>query len=600
LPTPARKTVQPKDSSLPLTRRSLASLPAAALVLAAAPAVAATAAEDFTRIWRSEWAWRRAQFGERDGEDDPMPAYLPDAGEAAQAARLERWRQTKADLARIDRSALSPAQQIDFDVYAGQIDALEASQAWRDWEAPFNSDSSFWGDLAEGGHRGFRREADYRNYIARLGQTRRYFDQQIAAMRLGLARGFTPPRVTLTGRDQSVAAVAQAASPRATQFWEPFDHMPPAWPQALQDELRRGGEAVIAEQVIPAHQALLVFLRETYLPGTRTTIAAEALPGGEAYYRSKIREFTTLDSSPQEIHDLGLAEIAAIRGRMNAVIAEVGFSGDIPAFLTFLRSDPRFYVTTPQALLDRAAWIAKTFDGKASQWFGRLPRSRFAIRPVPAAIAPFYTAGRGGPGVYLLNTYDLPSRPLYALTALTLHESAPGHAFQMPMAAEQHDQPDFRRKSYISAFGEGWALYCERLGEEMGMYETPYDRFGMLSYQAWRAARLVVDTGVHAQGWSRRQAIDYLADNTALPHHEIETEVDRYISWPGQALAYYLGQKAIVDGRAKAEAALGARFDIRAFHDTVLQLGSVPLPILSRRIDRFVAEGGPSPYPADA
>jgi uncharacterized protein (DUF885 family) len=584
---------------LPLTRRSLASLPAAALVLAAAPAVADSAAEDFNRIWRSEWAWRRAQFAERDGEDDPMPAYLPDAGEAAQAARLERWRQTRAELARIDRSALNPAQQIDFDVYAGQIDALEASQAWRDWEAPFNSDSSFWGDLAEG-QRGFRREADYRNYIARLGQTRRYFDQQIAAMRLGLARGFTPPRVTLTGRDDSVAAVAQAASPEATQFWEPFDHMPPAWPQALRDELRRGGHAVIAEQVIPAHQALLIFLRETYLPATRTTIAAEALPGGEAYYRSKIREFTTLDASPQEIHALGLAEIAAIRGRMNAVIAEVGFSGDIPAFLKFLRSDPRFYVTTPQALLDRAAWIAKTFDGKASQWFGRLPRSRFAIRPVPAAIAPFYTAGRGGPGVYLLNTYDLPSRPLYALTALTLHESAPGHAFQMPIAAEQHDQPDFRRKSYISAFGEGWALYCERLGEEMGMYETPYDRFGMLSYQAWRAARLVVDTGVHAQGWTRQQAIDYLADNTALPHHEIETEVDRYISWPGQALAYYLGQKAIVDGRAKAEAALGARFDIRAFHDTVLQLGSVPLPILSRRIDRFVAEGGPSPYPADA
>ncbi len=585
---------------MPLTRRSLASLPAAAFLAAAVPAAATASAEAFTQLWTSEWAWRRAQFAERDNDDDPMPAYLPDVGEAAQAARLARWRETKAALARIDRSALSPAEQIDFDVYAGQIDALEAAQAWRDWEAPFNSDSSFWGDLPEGGRRGFRREADYRNYIARLGQTRRYFDQQIAAMRLGLARGFTPPRVTLTGRDLSVAAVAQAKSPEATQFWEPFDHMPPAWPQALREELRSGGRAAIAEQVIPAHQSLLVFLRATYLPATRTTIAAQALPGGEAYYRSKIREFTTLDTPPQEIHALGLSEIAAIRGRMGEVIAEVKFSGDIPAFLKFLRSDPRFYVTTPQALLDRAAWIAKTFDGKASQWFGRLPRSRFAIRPVPDAIAPFYTAGRGGPGVYLLNTYDLPSRPLYALPALTLHESAPGHAFQMPIAAEQKDQPEFRRKSYISAFGEGWALYCERLGEEMGMYETPYDRFGMLSYQAWRAARLVVDTGVHAMGWSRQQAIDYLADNTALPHHEIETEVDRYISWPGQALAYYLGQKAIVDGRARAEAALGARFDIRAFHDTVLQLGSVPLPILSRRIDRFVAEGGPSPYPADA
>ncbi len=573
----------------------------AALALStAAPALASAGWDAFTRLWTSEWAWRRAQFAETEEPDEPIPAYLPDVGEAVQAARLARWRETQVALARIDRGGLTPGQQIDIEVYQGQIDALEASQAWRDWEAPFNSDSSFWGDLGEGGHRGFRREADYRNYIARLGQMQRYFGQQIAAMRLGLARGFTPPRVTLAGRDLSVAVVAQAASPEATTFWEPFEHIPASFPDAVRADLQRGGRAAISGQVIPAYQSLLVFLRTEYLPNTRTTIAAEALPGGAAYYQSKIKEFTTLDSSPQEIHALGLAEIAMLRGRMSEVIAEVKFSGDIPAFLKFLRSDPRFYVTTPQALLDRAAWIAKTFDGKASQWFGRLPRSRFAIRPVPAAIAPFYTAGRGGPGVYLLNTYDLPSRPLYALTALTLHESAPGHAFQMPIAQEQHDLPEFRRKSYISAFGEGWALYCERLGEEMGMYDTPYDRFGMLSYQAWRAARLVVDTGVHAMGWSRDQAIAYLAENTALPHHEIETEVDRYISWPGQALAYYLGQKTIVDGRARAEKVLGPRFDIRAFHDTVLQMGSVPLPILSRRIDRFAAEGGPSPYPADA
>jgi uncharacterized protein (DUF885 family) len=218
---------------------------------------------------------------------------------------------------------------------------------------------------------------------------------------------------------------------------------------------------------------------------------------------------------------------------------------------------------------------------------------------VPDDIAPFYTAGRGGPGVYLLNTYDLPSRPLYSLTALTLHESAPGHAFQIPLADEAKGQPEFRRKSYISAYGEGWALYCERLGEEMGMYLTPYERFGMLSYQAWRAARLVVDTGMHAKGWSRDKARVYLAENTALSDHEVGTEIDRYISWPGQSLSYYLGQMAIMDARAKAKAALGPKFDIRAFHDTVLELGSVPLPVVTARIDRFIAEGGPSPYPAD-
>ena len=245
----------------------------------------------------------------------------------------------------------------------------------------------------------------------------------------------------------------------------------------------------------------------------------------------------------------------------------------------------------------RAAWVAKTFDGKAAQYFGYLPRGRFAIEPVAPDMAPFYTSGRGGPGLYLVNTYDLPSRPLYNLTALTLHESAPGHAFQMAIALEHKGEPDFRQKVYISAFGEGWAVYCEKLGLEMGMYKTPYDRFGMLTYQMWRAARLVVDTGIHTQGWTREQAQAYLRDNTALSNHEIETEVDRYIAWPGQALSYYLGTMAIEDGRAKAEAALGPRFNLRAFHDTVLQMGSVPLPILTARIDQFIAGGGKGPYP---
>jgi uncharacterized protein (DUF885 family) len=279
------------------------------------------------------------------------------------------------------------------------------------------------------------------------------------------------------------------------------------------------------------------------------------------------------------------------------VMVQTGFKGDFAAFLKFLRGDPRFYVKTPEELLMHAAWIAKRFDGKAAQYFGYLPRARFAIKPVPDDIAPFYTAGRGGSGVYLLNTYDLPSRPLYNLTALTLHESAPGHAFQIPIAMEHKDQPAFRQLTYISAYGEGWALYCERLGEEMGMYDTPYDRFGMLGYQVWRAARLVVDTGIHAQGWTREQALDYFRTYTALPEREIETEIDRYITWPGQALSYYLGERAILEARRHAESALGERFNIRAFHDTVLELGSVPLPVLTERVNRFIADGGRGPYP---
>jgi uncharacterized protein (DUF885 family) len=282
---------------------------------------------------------------------------------------------------------------------------------------------------------------------------------------------------------------------------------------------------------------------------------------------------------------------------MIATMRETGFKGDLPAFLKYLRTDKKFTARTPQELLNRAAWIAKEVDGKVGLYFGLLPRSRFTIRPVPADMAPFYTSGRGGAGVFLLNTYDLPHRPLYSLTALTLHESAPGHGFQMPLAMEDKSLPAFRRNTYISAYGEGWALYCERLGQEMGLYHTPYDRFGMLGFQTWRAARLVVDTGIHANGWSRAQAIQYMHDNTALADREIETEVDRYITWPGQALSYYMGELAIREARAKAEKTLGAKFNIRAFHDAVLQLGSVPLPVLKQDIDRFIAGEGKGPYP---
>jgi uncharacterized protein (DUF885 family) len=371
--------------------------------------------------------------------------------------------------------------------------------------------------------------------------------------------------------------------------------MPASIPADEQARLRREGAAAIVEAVQPAHAEVLAFVRSEYFPKARVALAAESLPDGKAYYQSKIVEYTTTSMTADEIHAIGLAEMAKIRAEMLEAMGQAGFKGDLPAFLAFLRSDPRFYAKTPDDLLMRAAWIAKKFDGKAEQYFGYLPRRRFAIVPVPADQAPYYTSARGGPGVYLVNTYNLPSRALYSLPALTLHESAPGHAFQMPVALEQTGVPPFRR-AYISAYGEGWALYSERLGSEMGIYETPYEVFGMLSYQAWRAARLVVDTGIHAKGWTRAQAQAYMHDNTALSDHEIETEVDRYISWPGQALSYYLGEMAIMGARKKAESALGAQFDIRAFHDTVLQLGSVPLPVLEARIDAFIAEGGKSPY----
>jgi len=573
--------------------------PARAGAVPAAP-LRSTAAADarFAAIHRAEWAWRvKEQLADDDAEPGQAASGFERVDAAAQAARLAYWQGVLHRLDTVDAAALSAPEKTNYQVYRAQIAAFVEALRFREYEQPVNADSAFWTDVTYGARQPLASAADYRNYLARLYDLPRYFDEQVANMRAGLARGFTPPRVTLAGRDSALASVVDAA-PEDTVFYTPFKAMPASMPAAEQAALRAQAVAAIRERVQPAYAAVLRFMRAQYMPGARTALAATSLPDGPAYYQSKIVEFTTTSLSADEIHHIGLVEMAKIRAEMMVTIAQSGFRGDLPAFLHFLRTDPQFHAKTADELLMRAAWIAKKFDGKAAQYFGYLPRQRFAIRPVPPDQAPWYTAGRGGPGVYLVNTWNLPARALYSLPALTLHESAPGHAFQMPVALEQKNLPPFRR-AYISAFGEGWALYAERLGAEMGIYETPYEVFGMLSYQAWRAARLVVDTGIHAKGWTREQAQAYLRENTALSEHEVTTEVDRYISWPGQALSYYLGQMAIMEARAKAEKALGSKFDIRAFHDTVLQLGSVPLPVLSARIERFIAEGGKSPYPKE-
>jgi uncharacterized protein (DUF885 family) len=546
-------------------------------------------------IYADEWKWREEQFPDNEDAQKPIQDHLPKVDPASQAMRLRTWQDVLQKLDALKRAELSPAEQINFDVYRPQIQGLIADQQFREFEMPANSDTTFWTDIGYTARRQYRSSQDYRNWIGQMRDIPRYFHEQMDEMRAGLKRGFTPPRVTLEGRDASITAVTDA-TPQASLFYTPFKDMP-GISAAEQQSLREQAITIIRDTVQPAYRDLLTFFRSEYFPGTRTTLAAYALPDGRAYYQARIRLFTTLDQDPAAIHAFGESEVARLHEQMLGAMKETGFAGDFPAFLAFLRKDPQFQAKTPEELLMRAAWIAKRFDGKVSRYFGQLPRARFTIRPVPDDLAPFYTAGRGGPGVYLLNTYNLPSRPLYNLTALTLHESAPGHAFQIPLAREHKQQPDFRQHTYLSAYGEGWALYCELLGLEMDMYDTPYDRFGMLNYQIWRAARLVVDTGIHSQGWSRDRAIAYFRDYTALPQHEIDTEVDRYIAWPAQALSYYLGEDAIVKSRAKAEKALGSKFNVRAFHDTVLELGSVPIPVLQARIDRFIAEGGKGPYP---
>ncbi|MCW5760002.1 MAG: DUF885 family protein, partial [Phenylobacterium sp.] len=545
-------------------------------------------------------AWRQAELARSDSpEDDTLDPHLPHVDAASQARRLAYWQDVRRQLDGIREADLSPDARVNYQVYRDQIDVLVNQQRFREYEKPFNSDSSFWSNFNYKARRTFIGAQDYRNYLSQLSEIPRYFDEQKVNMRAGLKRGFTPPKATLVGREVSVTATADAKAAEDTLFWEPFKAMPASIPAAEQAALKAQAKSVIEGQVKPAYASLLSFLRDEYIPNATETLAAEALPDGKAYYQAQIKEFATVDLTPEQIHQLGLSEVAKIRAQMEAVKREAGFAGDLPAFFAYLRTDPKFYPRTAQELLNTGAWIAKRVDGKLEAYFGWLPRSRFTIVPVPPDMAPFYTSARGGRTQYLINTYDLPSRPLYNMTALTLHESAPGHSLQGALAEEQEGLPDFRRYVYISAFGEGWALYCEYLGLEMGMYDTPYDRFGYLTFQMWRAARLVVDTGLHHKGWTRAQAIQFLHDNTALSDHDIEIEVDRYISWPGQAVSYYLGMMAIKEARAKAEAALGPKFDIRAFHDTVLSMGSVPIPVLAARIDRFIAEGGRDPMPVD-
>ncbi len=596
----------------PLLLAMLCALAGQGVATAAEPAQAtATAASSdagtrFKALYLREWKWRQDQSAGADDEDSQGAAadHLPKVDLATQNLRTAYWQQVLRELDAIDQAQLSAQDQVNYQVYRQQIAVFLDQQHFRAWEMPFNSDTAFWSNLGFNARATLRTRDDYQRYLKILADIPRYFDEQIVNMRAGLARGFSQPNVTLTGRDQSIADVA-AASGEANLFYTPFKQMPASIPAPVQAQLRQQALDAIVHSVVPAYTELLRFMREEYQPKARSTLAGEALPDGKAYYRAQIREFTTLDLSPEQIHTIGLQEVAKLRKDMDQTIAASGFvapkgQATFPAFLKFLRTDPQFYPKTPEELLKQAAWISKRVDAKVGDYIGRLPRQRFAIEPVPPDLAPFYTGGRGGPGIYLVNTYDLPSRPLYNLTALTLHESSPGHALQMPLAAEQQGLPDFRRYGYISAYGEGWALYSEYLGQEMGMYATAYDRFGYLTYQMWRACRLVIDTGLHHKGWTREQAQAYLRDNTALSEHEVTTEVDRYIAWPGQALSYYLGELKIIALRHKAEAALGETFDIRAFHDAILETGSVPLPVLEQRIDRFIAEGGKSPWAQEA
>ena len=577
----------------------LASLSATALTapaFAQAPAAAEQNSADarLRALYEAEWQWRMREFGQIKEEGEwTSGGHLPQVDAESHLRRLAYWEKTLAALNEIPFDQLSQEERINAAVFRTNLEHDIADARFREWEMPFDSDSNFWSYLNP--RQGYRTAEEYRRYISRMRDIPRYFDQHIVNMRAGLGRGFSVPRVTLEGRDSSIVpftSIDMAENP----FFNAFEDMPNTISEAEQAKLRAEAEAVIRETVAPAYSELLTFIREVYFPNTRKTVSAADLPNGEAYYLSNIKQYSTLDLTPQQIHEIGLKEVARIQAEMKETIAETGFKGSFQEFLQFLKTDPRFYAETPDELMGVSSYVAKRVDGKIDDVIGFLPRGRFTILPVPDAIAPFYTAGRGGLGSCLMNTYNLPVRPLYNIPALTLHECAPGHSFQAALALEAPERPDFRNETYFSGYGEGWGLYTEWLGQEMGIYRTPYEEFGRQSYEMWRAVRLVIDPGIHAMGWSRDKAIDYLASHTALSQHEVETEVDRYISWPGQAVAYKLGEMTIRRLRAKAEQTLGDKFDKRYFHDTILGLGSVPLPVLEAEIDRFIAGGGQNPH----
>ena len=523
---------------------------------------------------------------------------LPELGLSAARRSYDFYKALLAELETIPVETLGESDRISYDVFQVElqhnVDAFEAGG----YLMPMNSDSAF--------HVYFARivdevplqtTKDYENLLARLRAWPQAVDAMVELLREGVKRGFTPPAITMQGFENTIAAHV-VDQPAKSVFYAAFQHFSAGVPPSEHARLRAEGERAISDSVVPGYRKLYEYFKTEYLPGCRQTLGAYDLPNGRDFYAREVRYYTTLPATPEEIHQIGLREVARIRKEMGEVIRDIGFTGSFADFLRFLRTDRRFYAKSAEELLRRAAWICKRMDGQLPAFFGRLPRQPYTVEPVPDAIAPKYTSGRyvsapyGGTkaGIYWVNTYALETRPLYTQEALTLHESVPGHHLQIALAAEMEGLPPFRQFAYFSAFGEGWGLYSELLGKEAGFYQDAYSEFGRMTYEMWRACRLVVDTGIHAKGWSRQQVIDYLAENTALPLHECTTEADRYISWPGQALAYKMGEITIRELRAKAESALGTQFHIRDFHDALLENGAIPLTTLRRVVDAHIAK----------
>lgn len=520
---------------------------------------------------------------------------LGDFSEKRFQKEADFWANTLTELNTLSIESLNQEDQLSYKLFQFILQENIKEYEFKAHYNPILSDAGFHNDLIYR-VRPITSIKDAEEYLTLLRAIPLFVSQNIALIQKGIEAGISQPKVIFKGYENTYE---QHITKNAEDnfYFQPFIELPPTFSTKIKDSIIAEARQVITHEVVPAFREIKHFFENDYLSHTRENIGVSSTPNGAAYYKNRIAFYTTLPLTAEEIHQMGLTEVKKIRAAMEAIIAEVRFNGSFADFFTYLRTDSRFYAKSPEELLMRARDISKRLDEQLPRYFKTLPRKPYGIAPVPEAIAPKYTGGRyiptkpesSDPGYYWVNTYNLPSRPLYVLPALSAHEAVPGHHLQMALNAELPKSiPAFRRNLYLSAYGEGWGLYTESLAAEMGIYTTPYERFGQLTYSMWRACRLVVDTGIHAFGWSREKAVTFMAENTALSLHEINTEVDRYISWPGQALAYKIGELKIKALREKATHALGDDFDIRTFHEIILGKGTLTLPLMEQEVERYI------------
>ena len=501
-------------------------------------------------------------------------------------------------LSKIDVDKLDENDNISYELLSFVLNDIIAYYDFERFLNPLLSDSGFHSSLVYN----VRPLYDYeqvKNYLNKLNSIPQYVDQYLPLLRRGIEKGVSQPLIIFNGYESTYDDHI-TDNYESNYFYSPFKNLPKDLSQAHKDSILTEAKKAIEKNVVPQFVRIKEFFEKEYYPNTRKTIGVSETPNGSKFYQDRINYYTTSKNyTADEIHQIGLNEVSRIKKEMIKIIDELRFKGSFEEFFKFLRTDSQFYAKTPEALLMYARDISKRADEQLPRFFKTLPRKPYGVAPVPDAIAPKYTGGRyvgtsknsTNPGYYWVNTYDLKSRTLYTIPALTVHEAVPGHHLQSALNNELGDSiPRFRRNLYLSAYGEGWGLYTEFLADEMGIYTTPYEQFGKFTYEMWRACRLVIDTGIHAKGWSREEAVDFMSKNTALSLHEVNTEIDRYISWPGQALSYKIGELKIRQLRNKAKKELKEKFDIREFHEKILEYGTVTLSTLERRINNYISE----------